>query len=124
MEETQDIATQGVSCVEHTECLAWNTGSVLLGTQGMSCVEHRKGSAWNTGNLLSVEHRTGFVCNTGNLVFGAQEIVRGEGGWEGLALRVRPAVEGGLRREVRKLPHTGPQGVGGYRLLPRHRGQQ
>ena len=30
--------------------------------------------------------------------------------------RFRFAVEGGLRREVRKLSHTGPQGVSGFEL--------
>ena len=38
------------------------------------------------------------------------------GGRHGQDVRFRPAVEGGYRREVRKLSHTGPQGVVGFRV--------
>ena len=44
--------SQGMCCVEHRECLAWNTGNVLLGTQGMSYVEHRASPARNARNVL------------------------------------------------------------------------
>ena len=44
--------THGMSCVDHSKCLAWITANVLLGAQQMSCLEHRKCPAWNTGNVL------------------------------------------------------------------------
>ena len=46
------VIFQGMPCLEHRKCLAWNTGNVLLGTQGMSCAEHKECLAWNTGSVL------------------------------------------------------------------------
>ena len=46
------FGTQGMSCLEHTRCPAWNTGDVLLGTHEMFCFEHTRCLVSNTRNVL------------------------------------------------------------------------
>ena len=97
------FGTQELSCLEHSTCLAWNTGNVLRGSQEMSCLERSKCLAWNTGivcleqskclgwtqEMFCLEHRECFSWNirivvrgntenvlriTGNFVPGPQEL--------------------------------------------------
>ena len=64
------LRTQGMSCFEYKECLAWNTRNVLLQTQGMSCFEHQECLAAYTRNVLlrthgvsCFEHKECPACN-------------------------------------------------------------
>ena len=73
--------TRGMSCVEHKECLAWNTRNGSHGKKGMSCLEHTKCLAWNTGNVLfgsqgmsCVERKECLAWNTGSVLLGTQGI--------------------------------------------------
>ena len=65
------LATQGMSCFEHKDCLVSNTRNVLFGTQGMPCFKHKECSASNTRNVLRgaqgmfcLEHKECSVSNT------------------------------------------------------------
>ena len=65
------LGTQGMSSLEHKECLASNTRNVLLGTHGMFCFDHKECPASNIRNVLlrtqrmfCFEHKECSVSNT------------------------------------------------------------
>ena len=57
------FATQGMSCFEHTECLALDTRNVLLRTQGMS-FSNTRNVLLRTQTMSSFEHKE---CPSSNI---------------------------------------------------------